>query len=78
MIKNVSTQVDSYFLALNELSISVIIYLSIQLRLILIIRNDQIICQIELSRPWSKHGQVGHGRPWSKHGQTMVKLKPNS
>ena len=69
MIKNVSTQIYSYFLALIEICISVIIYLSIQLRLILIIRNDQTICQIEHGRPWSKHGQVDHGpnmvRPWS-------------
>ena len=69
MIKNVSTQIDSCFLALNEICISVIIYLSIQLRLILIIRNDQTICQIEHGRPWSNHGQVDHGpnmvRPWS-------------
>ena len=58
MIKNVSTQIYSYFLALNEICISVIIYLSSQLRLI---RNDQTICQIEHGRPWSKHGQVDHG-----------------
>ena len=55
--------------ALNEICISVIFYLSIQLRLILIIRNDQTICQIEHGRPWSKHGQVDHGpnmvRPWA-------------
>ena len=63
MIKNVSTQIYSYFLALNVICISVIIYLSIQLKLILIKRNDQT------GRPWSKHGQVDHGpnmvRPWS-------------
>ena len=47
MIKNVSTQIYSCFLALNEICISMIIYLSIPLRLILIIRNDQTICQIE-------------------------------
>ena len=47
MIKNVSTQIYSYFLALNEICISAIIYFSIQLKLILIKRNDQTICQIE-------------------------------
>ena len=67
MIKCVSTQIYSYFLALNEICISIIIYLLIQLRLILIIRNDQSICQIEHGPNLVRLSMV---QTWSDHGQT--------
>ena len=62
MIKNVSTQSYSYFLALNEICISVIIYLSIQLKLILIrlnmVDHGPNMVRLTMVQTWSDHGQT--------------------